>query len=375
MQKNTWWDSGLIYFFMCWTVQKKKKKRKKALPALIYIMILNVCSYFLRCVLCWWRGIESSHNGCHLKITAAIMLCFISVGKPFGVFLHASVSTSARGSASCHVGSCIWTWVSSNLSRPSPRSFSAPAKTGCMAQSHRRPLHLPSSPVPKPLCPGSCGGGCVFFRSGKGARERLQGWQKGMWRGWCRAGGWRFCLAWIRLSGLYQTSAIGENSSQGFEVFWGPTDSEGVTEPDRLQVKNMTINKTDAAKEKFFFPWQQWHADRRSPASEAPVAARVWLWSPVEHPGLFTKTLFPGCRAQMCVRRSVCCVWVCAWECLVSVWRDPLLRPHSLDCFLRFAYELNKCWRHTTLQTADMLTLYIPLRRTFARLLRISLQF
>lgn len=38
-------------------------------------------------------------------------------------------------------------------------SFNAPTKTGCMAQSQRRPLHLPSSRVPEPLCPGNCGGG------------------------------------------------------------------------------------------------------------------------------------------------------------------------------------------------------------------------
>lgn len=34
-----------------------------------------------------------------------------------------------------------------------------------------------------------------------------------------------------------------------------------------------------------------------------------------EHPGLFTKALFPGCRAWMCVRVCVCRTWAS------SVWR------------------------------------------------------
>ncbi|KAI9532211.1 hypothetical protein NQZ68_034418 [Dissostichus eleginoides] len=50
----------------------------------------------------------------------------------------------------------------------------APAKTGCVAQSHRLPLHLPSSPVYETLCPGKYGGGHTCC-PGHDAREQLQG--------------------------------------------------------------------------------------------------------------------------------------------------------------------------------------------------------
>lgn len=77
-------------------------------------------------------------------------------------------------------------------------------KSGCMPQSHRRSLHLPSShvpsPPPSPPSTGNCGGGRVF-QPGKDARERHRwrlkvilevGWGLGV----MGSGGWSALFGW-----------------------------------------------------------------------------------------------------------------------------------------------------------------------------------
>ena len=181
------------------------------------------------------------------------------------------------------------------------------------------PYICPPALCPSPSVLGTVGVGVSFFGQGRAPGSGSKGGRRACRRGDRGLEGGGFVLSEsFFLSRLYQTSAFGGKFILRFWGFWGLTDSEGVSEPDQLQVSSSQKhdNQKDwCREEKFFSPWQQWHADRRSPASEAPVAAGVWLWSPVEHPGLFTKTQFPGCRARMCVRGSVCCVCVCA-SCL-----------------------------------------------------------
>lgn len=119
------------------------------------------------------------------------------------------------------------------------------------------PYICPPALCPSPSVLGTVGVGVSFFGQGrapgsgsKGGRRACGGGDRGL-----EGGGFvlheSFFLDYTRLQ------LSGKIHPEVLRVFWGRTDSEGVTEPDQLQVKNMTIKKTDAAKEKFFFPWQQ----------------------------------------------------------------------------------------------------------------------
>lgn len=84
------------------------------------------------------------------------------------VYLQQSFTTSVWSSASCHVGSCNWTWVSADLNPPlptlsvlRPKTFSSPKVTAA-------PYICPPALCPDPSVLGAVG------------VEWLQEWLKGM---------------------------------------------------------------------------------------------------------------------------------------------------------------------------------------------------
>lgn len=155
----------------------------------VYIMFLHVfryCfmfqKYFFMLVMWDTCGQRDFHNVYHLKKNSGDSRCISYQTYNLSVLVqhrHQSITTSVSGSASCPAGSCIWTWVSNNLNPLSTALSMLRPKPAAWPKVTAAPLHLPSSPVPEPLCPGKYGGGRTF-QSGQDAREQLQGCWKGM---------------------------------------------------------------------------------------------------------------------------------------------------------------------------------------------------
>lgn len=241
------------------------------------------------------------------------MLHFTSVIHPFFFSICTSASQHVFvAQESCHVGSCIWTWVSNNLSPLSPANpFSAPAKTSCMAQCHRHPLHLPSSHVAMPGSPGNCGGGQDLVV----VAPRVVEGHKGRW--WAMEG----CLLSCQ-NLIYKVSGFEENLRLGLWKYSSEvlcSTASGVMKPELIQnhiLQSQFVQKHDNQKDWssgevffFFFSWQQWHADRRSSAAEAPAAALSGSEAQRTSRHVYQNTVPWLQGMNVCV----CNIWMCAW--------------------------------------------------------------
>lgn len=186
-------------------------------------------------------------------------------------------------------------------------SFSASAKASCMAQCHRHPLHLPSSPVPEPHCPGNCGGGqdlVVAPRVVEGHKRAVM-----------NDGG--LPVVWAKLiykvSGFEEDLRLLEIFIPGSECIWRPQGSWN------LSLFRSTFCKVSSSKKKnqkdwssgevFFFSWQQWHGDRRSSAAEAPAAALSGSEAQRTSRLVYQNTVPWLQGMDVCV----CNIWMCAW--------------------------------------------------------------
>lgn len=114
-------------------------------------------------------------------------------------YLHQSLTTSVCGSASCHVGSCIWTWVSDNLNPLSPALSMIWPKPAAWPKVTAAPYICPPALCPSPSVLGTVGVGVRFGQGmtpGNGS--------KGGWRACGGSDGWwrvavAFCLVRILL--------------------------------------------------------------------------------------------------------------------------------------------------------------------------------
>lgn len=189
--------------------------------------------------------------------------------------LHQHITTSVCGSASCLVGSCVWTWVSNNLNSLSPvLSTPRPKPAACGPESPTYPATFALQPCARALV----------------SRE-LWGWAPGAGQS--------------RMPG------------SGFEGGWRGMDGQGCCFPVWSSKTSHSFRRKTIALVKMIWTWlaywrpqlkykyDGWRSGcfpvtfREAVSSSwTPSGCSFWLWSLVN---------IQGCRAWTC-ERSVCSV-------------------------------------------------------------------
>lgn len=91
--------------------------------------------------------------------------------------LHQNITTSVCGSASCHVGSCVWTWVSNNLNRLSPALSMLRPKPAAWPKVTAAPYICPPALCPSPSALGTVGVGVCFGQGRTPGSTSKGGWR------------------------------------------------------------------------------------------------------------------------------------------------------------------------------------------------------